>query len=214
VTALILVRHGETTTHAENRYTGVTDVGLTPDGERQAELLGRWARSAGLTAIVSSPLSRCVRTARDAAAVTKLQISSDSRLRELDFGSVEGLSAGEIEVRLPGVMEAFRSDPVSHPFPDGEDVRDAANRAVEALVAIAAERADDDRVLVVAHSTLLRLALCRLLGLPLERYRTIFPYLDNCARTELRIRGADVALIGFNLPVSSPDRNINKEAIL
>lgn len=31
MTRLILVRHGETEWHAENRYAGISDVALTPD---------------------------------------------------------------------------------------------------------------------------------------------------------------------------------------
>ncbi|CAM5739854.1 hypothetical protein SBADM41S_01740 [Streptomyces badius] len=44
-------------------------------------------------------------------------------------------------------------------------------------------------MLVVAHNTLLRIARCDLLGLPLGRYRRIFPRLDNGAVTEIEIRG-------------------------
>ena len=42
-------------------------------------------------------------------------------------------------------------------------------------------------VLVVAHSSLFRIALCTLLGLPAGRYRHVFPYLDNVALTEIRL---------------------------
>ncbi|MBK6043561.1 histidine phosphatase family protein, partial [Streptomyces sp. MBT55] len=42
-TRLLLVRHGETEWHAENRYAGVTDVALTPRGVAQATDLRAWA---------------------------------------------------------------------------------------------------------------------------------------------------------------------------
>ena len=41
VTRIVLVRHGETAWHAENRYAGRSDVALTPRGREQAERLGR-----------------------------------------------------------------------------------------------------------------------------------------------------------------------------
>ncbi|MER6877653.1 histidine phosphatase family protein, partial [Amycolatopsis sp. NPDC000673] len=55
--------------------------------------------------------------------------------------------------------------------------------------------------LVVAHNTLLRLTLCQLLGIPLSRYRGVFPRLDNAAVTELEVSGDRTALVRFNLPV-------------
>ena len=42
-------------------------------------------------------------------------------------------------------------------------------------------------VLVVAHNTLLRLGLCVLIGLPVARYRHVFPRLDNAAVTEIAL---------------------------
>jgi probable phosphoglycerate mutase len=62
-------------------------------------------------------------------------------------------------------------------------------------------------VLVVAHNTLLRLALCTLLDLPLNRYRQIFPRLDNAAITELRLPAEPTdpaSLMSLNVPVTAP----------
>jgi broad specificity phosphatase PhoE len=58
MTDVLLVRHGETVWHAENRYAGTTDVALTDHGREQARALGGWARDAGLSALWCSPLSR------------------------------------------------------------------------------------------------------------------------------------------------------------
>lgn len=59
-------------------------------------------------------------------------------------------------------------------------------------------------MLVVAHNTLLRIALCELLGLPLGRYRRIFPRLENGAVTEIEIRGPETALRSLNVPTVAP----------
>lgn len=60
----------------------------------------------------------------------------------------------------------------------------------------------DGKVLVVAHSTSIRLALCALLDLPLSRYRSVFPFLGNCALTEVVLDGDRAALLSLNLPVA------------
>ncbi|NUT12685.1 MAG: histidine phosphatase family protein, partial [Nonomuraea sp.] len=54
MTDLVLVRHGETVWHAENRYAGTSDVDLTERGRDQAAMLAAWAAEAGLAAVWSS----------------------------------------------------------------------------------------------------------------------------------------------------------------
>ena len=44
------------------------------------------------------------------------------------------------------------------------------------------------RVLIVTHNTLIRVALCHLLGVPLSKYRTVFPSIDNGALSEIELQ--------------------------
>ncbi|RVX44187.1 putative phosphoglycerate mutase [Nonomuraea polychroma] len=204
MTDLVLVRHGETVWHAENRYAGVSDVELTPRGHAQAAQLAAWAAGAGLSAVWASTLSRARITAEASAAKSGVALRTDARLRELDFGEGEGLTSAEMTERFPGARAAFEADPAGHPLPGGEDPHAAAARFVAALHDIAA--ADPGgRVLVVAHTTAIRLALCRLIGVPLGEYRRLFPRLDNCALTELRLRdeGGRAALLQYNSPIGA-----------
>jgi probable phosphoglycerate mutase len=55
-------------------------------------------------------------------------------------------------------------------------------------------------VLVVAHSTAVRLARCTLLGLRLGRYRGALPAVRNCALTEISFRDGHFALMQDNAP--------------
>ncbi len=87
---------------------------------------------------------------------------------------------------FPAELAAFHDDPVAHHLPDGEDPDDAAARFVTCLEDIAAEH-PEGRVLVVAHTTAIRLAVCRMLGIPLGDYRRVFPAVGNCALTEVRL---------------------------
>ncbi|WP_395103855.1 histidine phosphatase family protein [Actinomadura sp. SCN-SB] len=194
---LFLVRHGQTEWHAENRYAGVSDVALTRTGRDQAERLGRWARGAGVDAVWASPLSRSRATAAPAASVLGLPIAIDGDLAEVDFGAAEGHTLAE----LPRAeVDAFLADPVANAFPGSEDPRKAVERGTAALRRIAF-RHHGERVLVVAHNTLLRLTLCGLLGIDPSRYRTVFPRIHNCAVTEVRITGTDTALLSYNVPI-------------
>ncbi|MFC5143621.1 histidine phosphatase family protein [Streptomyces aureoversilis] len=202
MTDFLLVRHGETEWHAENRYAGRSDVALTELGRRQGEALGAWAAGQGLDAVMCSPLSRARLTARPAAAALELPLRVDERLTEVGFGRGEGLTRAEMAEAFPGELAAFLDDPVAHHLPGGEDPAAAAARAVACLTETARDL-PGGRVLVVAHSTLLRLALCALLGIPLSRYRVVFPALENGALTELRLREGQASLLRLNAPVTA-----------
>lgn len=199
---IVLVRHGETAWHAENRYAGSSDVALTRRGREQAELLAAWAKTAGLSALWCSPLTRARDTAVAVARTTGLQPRVDARLRELDFGEAEGCTIAEMERRFPDRVAAFRADPVANHLPGGEDPRVAAERGATCIREIALTH-PGGHVLVVAHTTLLRLVLCQLLGLPLSEYRRVFPFVRNCGLTEIQLDRDVVSLLEYNVPIEA-----------
>ena len=194
---LILARHGETLWHAENRYAGSTDVGLTDRGRAQSFALGRWAAGQPLAAVYSSDLSRAVITATPAAEALGLTVRVDPRLREVDFGRGEGLTSTEMREAFPAAREEFDRSPGHSPLPGGESGLAAVDRAWPALEEIVQRH--DAPVLVVMHSTLMRLVLCRVLDLNLDRYRTAFPSVLNVALTTITL-GPTPALHGYNVP--------------
>ncbi|MBC9724465.1 histidine phosphatase family protein [Streptomyces sp. TRM68367] len=198
-TTLLLTRHGQTVWHAENRYAGISDVALTDTGRAQAEALGRWAAAHPVDAVWTSPLSRAVATAEPACRALDLTPHREPDLRECDFGLVEGRTLAEFAAQNPAAADAFRADPVAHPFPQAEDPTAAAGRGAAALHRIAAAH-PGARVLVVAHNTLLRLVLCRLLHIPPAEYRRVFPRLRNAAISELRLDTDSAALLSLNVP--------------
>ncbi|WP_369259279.1 histidine phosphatase family protein [Streptomyces sp. R35] len=198
-TTLLLARHGQTVWHAENRYAGISDVPLTDEGRAQAEALGRWASAHPVDAIWTSTVSRAIATADPACRALGLTPHREPALRECDFGVVEGRTLAEFEAENPARAKAFRADPVSYPFPEAEDPRTAAARGTHALHRIAAAH-PGERVLVVAHNTLLRLVLCSFLSIPLGEYRRVFPRLRNAAVSELRVTDGEVALLSLNVP--------------
>lgn len=202
MTRLALVRHGETIWNAENRYAGSTDIPLSKRGLEQAEQLASWASAADLAAIWVSPLLRARETAAPSEHVTGLTARVDSRLREIHFGRGEGLTETEIKQSFPQAFAAFEADPVVHYLPGGEDPRDVALRAIECFREIETMH-KGGRVLVVTHNTLIRVALCQLLGVPLSRYRTVFPTLTNGALSEIGLQDGLISLLKFNSPLES-----------
>lgn len=199
---VIFVRHGETQWHAENRYAGVSDVALTNRGRAQGRALADWAAKAGLDAVWASPLTRSRETASESAQRAGVPVQVDQRLREIDFGVGEGLTRAEMEDQFPADLAAFQSDPVEHHFPKGEHPTETVERYLTFLADLETDH-PDSRVLVVGHSTAIRLTLCRLLGVPLREYRRVFPFLANCALNEIILRDGAISLLALNLPVTS-----------
>ncbi|WP_103341472.1 histidine phosphatase family protein [Amycolatopsis sp. CA-126428] len=197
MTDVVLVRHGQSEWHADNRYAGRSDIDLTSTGRLQAQRLARWAATAGLSACFSSPLRRARQTLVPVCERTNLPERIDDRLRELDFGDGEGLTAGEMAHRLGERWTEFTRDPVGHHLPGGEDPVRAIERALAFLDDVADEY-PNGRVLIIGHSTLIRLLLCRLMGIHLADYRRVFPTMRNVGLTEIRLTGNTGALLQFN----------------
>ena len=79
---IVLVRHGETEWSRDGRHTGRTDLPLTENGRRQAELLRGALAEWGFAQVLSSPLQRALETCRLAGEVGR----EHGRLDEDDVG--------------------------------------------------------------------------------------------------------------------------------
>lgn len=217
---VVLARHGRTPWHSPNRYTGRSDVPLDAEGERQADVLARWAAArqaatesgaaqrpaggSGFAVLACSDLRRAMDTARPVAAATGLAARVDHRLRELDFGMAEGLTLAQVRAIDPEAARRFTDDPVTHHFPGGEHPEHALERFHAGLVEAAKAADGTGPVLVVAHSTMIRLVVAAAVGIPLRDYRRRLPGLDPTGTTTLRLdeRGRPAALLAYNVPVT------------
>src|ERR1700735_498108 len=110
-TATLLLRHGQTPMSVQKRYAGRTDVPLTDVGVQQAAAAAKRLASAGLGAVVTSPLLRTVQTAQAVAAVTGVPVVTDDGFRETDFGAWEGLTFAEVQERWPAEGTAWLAGP-------------------------------------------------------------------------------------------------------
>ena len=97
---LVLIRHGESTWNLENRFTGWTDVALTPLGIEQAKKAGTMLKEAGFEFDVAytSVLKRATHTlwhCLDAMDRTWLPVVNSWRLNERHYGALQGLDKAE-----------------------------------------------------------------------------------------------------------------------
>jgi 2,3-bisphosphoglycerate-dependent phosphoglycerate mutase len=97
---LVLIRHGESTWNLENRFTGWTDVGLTPTGVAQAKEAGRLLKAEGyeFDVVHTSVLKRAIWTtwhALDEMDRHWLPVVKHWRLNERHYGALQGLNKAE-----------------------------------------------------------------------------------------------------------------------
>src|SRR3978361_2053484 len=97
---LVLIRHGESTWNLENRFTGWTDVELTPFGVQQAQEAGRLLKAEGFEFDIAytSVLKRAIwplGPTLGQRARTWLPVVNDYRLNERHYGALQGLNKAE-----------------------------------------------------------------------------------------------------------------------
>jgi broad specificity phosphatase PhoE len=184
---LVLVRHGRTEANASGLLLGRADPGLDEAGREQAEVL----RDAleGITRIVTSPLRRCVETAR--AIGVDVEPEVDERWIELDYGTLDQQAWRDVG---PEVWRQWRADP--HFVPGGgESLADLHTRVAAACEALADE-ARTGNVAVVSHVSPIKAAVAWALGVGVEISWRM--HLDVAAISRVLVGDRGPVLLSFN----------------
>lgn len=130
---LYLIRHGETEWNKAKRFQGWTDIELSEEGIRQAELLGERFKKIDIDEIYSSPLKRAVSTAKAVAKATNLDIKTNENFKEINFGEWEGLTAKEISAKFGNDFDEFIRYPENGTFPGDISFDHVTERIKKAL---------------------------------------------------------------------------------
>jgi 2,3-bisphosphoglycerate-dependent phosphoglycerate mutase len=148
--------HSITVDNETGHATGWLPGELSERGREAAVRLGERRREDNLAAVYTSDLRRAVETAEIAFRGSPLRIIQDRRLRECNFGAMNGRPRDEVHAR--GIDERY---------PDGETWREAVERVRGFLEELAHTR-DEDRVLVIGHMSAWYALECHAKGMPLE----------------------------------------------
>ncbi|OGG15620.1 hypothetical protein A3D77_04730 [Candidatus Gottesmanbacteria bacterium RIFCSPHIGHO2_02_FULL_39_11] len=157
---LILVRHGETYYNADSRWTGTTDIDLTPKGEEEARKVGEFLKSIKFTAAYCSTLSRTKHTLTiilDTIGQTGLPVFEDKALNERDYGDYTGLNKWEVRKMLGEqvFIELWRSWEGN--VPHGESLKDVYGRVIPYYLKEIVPRLEKgENILVILHGNSMR----------------------------------------------------------
>jgi broad specificity phosphatase PhoE len=165
---LLLIRHGQTKLHQEDRFWGKTDIDLDDIGIKQAEQLRDRLAGEKINAVYTSTLVRASATAKIIASRHKTKVLPFAELCECSFGYAEGLSFKEIAQKYPALaVELEKGKAVA--FPGGESLEQLDKR-VQGFLPNLNELKPASTVVIVAHGGPLRLMICHLLNLGVEHW--------------------------------------------
>ncbi|MDR1441457.1 MAG: histidine phosphatase family protein [Bifidobacteriaceae bacterium] len=158
---VIIWRHGQTAYNLQGRIQGASDIPLDQTGLAQAQAAAEQLADWEPAAIWSSDLVRARVTANALAVLANLEVVTDERLREREFGSWEGLAVSKIHERWPDLYERWRA---GEDLPEiGMETRDRAAQRVAACVGEAVAAAPDgSTVVITTHGGA---AVCGITGL-------------------------------------------------
>lgn len=154
---IFMARHGETDHNRPPvRVMGHLDAPLNERGREQAAELAERAAEEGIVALHASPLTRAWDTAQVVGERLGIEPVRDERLMESYRGEWEGVLWDDIERDHPEGFAAWKAAE-GFRFPDGESLREQADRVMQALDDLRAGGAFP--ALAVSHGGCIRVAL-------------------------------------------------------
>ena len=184
MTTVVLVRHGLT------HMTGPVLAGWTPGlhlderGQKQAAAVAERLRPVPFTALVSSPLDRCLDTAGAIASGRELELQVEDRLGECRYGDWTGRPLKELAKDPLWKVVQNHPSAVVFPGPEGEPLRETQNRAVAAVRDWNARLGPDATWLACSHGDVIKSIVADAMGLHLDQFQRIA--IDPCSVTVIR----------------------------
>jgi probable phosphomutase (TIGR03848 family) len=187
MSTVLLVRHGLTA------MTGPILAGHTPGlhlderGQRQAAAVAARIAALPLTAVITSPLERCVDTA---AAIVAAQLEAgrtpaehtEERLVECRYGDWTGKQIKDL-AKDP-MWKVVQAQPSAARFPGGESLAEVSARAIEAIRDWDARLGEQAVWVACSHGDVIKAILADALGLHLDQFQRIV--VDPCSVSVVR----------------------------
>lgn len=154
----VFARHGVTDWNLERRYLGHTDQPLNELGKNQAKELGNDLINSlfDFDSIYSSDLLRAYETAYEIQKTINditgrwLRIVEDVRLREMDFGWIEGFTYEEALATFPEEVTRWYEQPETLPPPGGKESLCQVRSRVSSFMKEVSKQGYDC-ILIVSH---------------------------------------------------------------
>lgn len=174
---IYVARHGQTEWNVQNKVCGITDVGLTEEGIRQAEELAALVQKCSIDIILSSPLKRAIETGKIVAERNHIAMQIEPLLVEQNYGIYEGVDRKDTRFLNNKRNFAFK-------YPNGESMMQMAYR-IYGLVDTIKETYPGKNVLLVTHGGVCRIIKTYFEDMTNDAFFYYSP--DNCKLAEYNL---------------------------
>jgi len=198
MTIIYLVRHGKTDFISKMLCGNLPGIPLNEEGLNQVQKTAEYISTLPIKAIYSSPIQRALETAGIIGKATGLEVTSVDFLREIHFGDLQGTKTSDLK-SIP-LWQHYETLPADVTFPNGESVLEVRNRVADGLDWIAEQYANNEEIVCVAHSDVLRLAISRALDLPLDNFHRLTIDPASISKIEITTERKRLRLLNF-LPI-------------
>lgn len=199
---LYIIRHGETDWNTVGRLQGYSDIPLNESGRSLARITGEALQTVPFDLIITSPLKRARETGELVAAPSakyykkEIPVVEDERLKELNWGSWEGLGCLEENFAIPDKnYNLFYTDAFHFEgSPDGESVADVCNRTAEFWQELIHKPEYQDKVILIStHGCAMRALLNPVYDNPLDFWQGHVPF--NCTVNVVEVENGSARII-------------------
>ncbi len=157
---LILLRHGQSLWNLENRFTGLTDIDLTPQGEKEAENAGLLLKNYSIDIAYTSVLKRAISSLNiilKEIGKEDIPVIQSAALNERNYGDLQGLNKTETARKYGDAQVLLWRRSYETAPPNGESLKNTYDRVVPYYQKeIEPKLRSDKNILIVAHGNSLR----------------------------------------------------------
>lgn len=184
---VLLLRHGRSTANTAGVLAGrAAGVELDEKGRDQSEQVVTRLSALPVVAVVASPMTRCQQTVAPLAAARALEVLTEQRLAEVDYGAWTGRAIKDLG-KEP-LWSVVQQHPSAAVFPDGEGLAAVQLRAVAAVrehdLRLATAHGHDVLWVACTHGDVIKSILADALGSHLDSFQRIVA--DPCSVSAVR----------------------------
>lgn len=184
---VLLLRHGRSTANTAGVLAGRSaGVELDEKGRAQSEQVVTRLSALPVVAVVASPMTRCQQTVAPLAAARALEVLTEERLAEVDYGAWTGRAIKDLG-KEP-LWSVVQQHPSAAVFPDGEGLAAVQLRAVAAVrehdLRLATIHGHDVLWVACTHGDVIKSILADALGSHLDSFQRIVA--DPCSVSAVR----------------------------
>lgn len=195
---IFLVRHGRSTANQKGLLAGrAPKVELDEVGKAQAKALGEYFSSTKIDKLISSPLERCLTTAKEIKNLQgkSLKVQISQNFIECDYGTWTNKKLSKLSSQ--SLWKVIQETPSLVTFPKGESMLQMATRASAGLIKVIEQiKKPKANLIIVTHADLIKALIATTLGMHLDHFQKII--VDPASISTLTFQNNKFFVAGVN----------------